>query len=278
MTNGTVCNQTNLWIVFYYRSEQAVKGMPARFHHIPIILLAGIILFVTPIARGDVTSERQTKPIGQSNGNNNATKSQPDLTTATNAYKVSIETLIPIHENALKSATEKAETLSRLYTQGLVSRRDLEAGEQAVKDAQRTLDEARQQLRESAQLIAEIKARPGLKSPASRGYAATSAVMRSNGSARWSLTLVSKVKDFFASAFRRELPISALGQTGTHNRMGFDHRNSVDVALHPDSTEGKALIDFLRRSGIPFIAFRAAVPGAATGAHIHIGYPSSKMP
>jgi hypothetical protein len=30
----------------------------------------------------------------------------------------------------------------------------------------------------------------------------------------------------------------------------------------------------LRRAGIPFIAFRSAVAGAATGAHIHIGQPS----
>jgi len=48
------------------------------------------------------------------------------------------------------------------------------------------------------------------------------------------------------------------------------------VALHPDSREGQSLIAYLRQSGIPFIAFRGAVPGAATGAHIHIGQPSPR--
>jgi hypothetical protein len=47
--------------------------------------------------------------------------------------------------------------------------------------------------------------------------------------------------------------------------------------LHPDSPEGKALIAFLRGNGIPFLAFRSAVAGTATGAHIHIGYPSHRI-
>jgi hypothetical protein len=71
--------------------------------------------------------------------------------------------------------------------------------------------------------------------------------------------------------------VSALGQTATHDRMRFDHRDAIDVALHPDSPEGKALIDHLRRSGIPFIAFRNAAAGASTGAHIHIGRPSHRI-
>jgi hypothetical protein len=48
----------------------------------------------------------------------------------------------------------------------------------------------------------------------------------------------------------------------------------MDVALHPDSKEGQTLLNYLRQAGIPFMAFRGAVSGAATGAHIHIGNPS----
>jgi len=59
--------------------------------------------------------------------------------------------------------------------------------------------------------------------------------------------------------------------------LGYDHRNAVDVALHPDSAEGKALINHLQNQGIPFLAFRAAVPGVATGPHIHIGNPSHRI-
>jgi hypothetical protein len=51
----------------------------------------------------------------------------------------------------------------------------------------------------------------------------------------------------------------------------------MDVAVNPDSAEGKALIAFLREKGIPFIPLRAAKDGIATGPHIHIGYPSHRL-
>jgi hypothetical protein len=108
-------------------------------------------------------------------------------------------------------------------------------------------------------------------------YSTTSAVMRYGGSGAWSLAQAAHVQRFFALKFGLQLPVSAYGQSATHNRMGFDHRNSMDVAVHPDSAEGKALVAYLRSNGIPFIAFRTAVKGAATGAHIHIGYPSHRL-
>ena len=45
---------------------------------------------------------------------------------------------------------------------------------------------------------------------------------------------------------------------------------------NPDGAEGQALMEFLRASGIPFSAFRMAIPGTATGPHIHIGQPSHR--
>jgi len=84
------------------------------------------------------------------------------------------------------------------------------------------------------------------------------------------------IKSFFISKFGRTLPVSAFGQTRLHDRMGFDHRNGIDVALSPDSAEGRAVLDRLRGLGVPFIAFRRAVPGVATGAHIHVGKPSPR--
>jgi len=59
--------------------------------------------------------------------------------------------------------------------------------------------------------------------------------------------------------------------------MGFDHRNALDVALAPDSPEGRALIEYLRGEGIPFIAYRGAVAGSSSGAHIHVGQPSPRI-
>jgi hypothetical protein len=86
----------------------------------------------------------------------------------------------------------------------------------------------------------------------------------------------SDIKSFFVSKFGRTLPVSAFGQTRLHSRLGFDHRNGVDVALNPDSAEGRALLGKLRGFGVPFIAFRHAIPGVATGAHIHVGKPSHR--
>jgi hypothetical protein len=84
------------------------------------------------------------------------------------------------------------------------------------------------------------------------------------------------IKGFFSSKYGRTLPVSAFGQTRLHDRFGFDHRNSVDVALNPDSPQGRALLGQLRGFGVPFIAFRHAIPGIATGAHIHVGNPSHR--
>jgi len=51
----------------------------------------------------------------------------------------------------------------------------------------------------------------------------------------------------------------------------------VDVAIHPDTTEGVWLRQYLTTNGIPFLAFRQAVPGKATGAHIHLGPMSTRL-
>jgi hypothetical protein len=88
--------------------------------------------------------------------------------------------------------------------------------------------------------------------------------------------MVGDIKPFFLSKFGRTLPVSAFGQTRLHSRLGFDHRNSVDVALSPDSAAGRALLGKLRGFGVPFITFRKAIPGIATGAHIHVGRPSPR--
>ena len=109
------------------------------------------------------------------------------------------------------------------------------------------------------------------------GYSQTAELARFNGGFKWSLREAPRIERFFSEAFGRALPITAKGQSATHNRFGFDHHDAMDVALHPDSVEGKALINQLRKSGIPFIAFRSIIPGASTGPHIHIGKPSVRF-
>jgi hypothetical protein len=47
--------------------------------------------------------------------------------------------------------------------------------------------------------------------------------------------------------------------------------------VHPDSPEGAWLLEYLRAQRIPYYAFRQAVRGKATGAHIHIGPGSTRL-
>ena len=92
----------------------------------------------------------------------------------------------------------------------------------------------------------------------------------------WSLADARKVENFFFTKFGRPLPTSAFGQSEIHDRWGLDHRQGMDVGLHPDSEEGISLVNFLRTEKIPFLVFRHAIPGVATGPHIHIGRPSHR--
>jgi hypothetical protein len=97
------------------------------------------------------------------------------------------------------------------------------------------------------------------------------------GSGNWKITDAARVENFFLSKFGRRLPLSTIGQSDLHTRWGYDHRNSMDVGLHPDSVEGRGLIEFLRSEEIPFLSFRGAVPGVSTGPHIHVGHPSRRL-
>src|ERR1022692_1959483 len=70
--------------------------------------------------------------------------------------------------------------------------------------------------------------------------------------------------------------VFTMGETAVHRALGFDHRGRVDVAIHPDLPEGRWLLEYLVHKHIPYFAFRQAVPGKATGAHIHIGPMSTR--
>jgi len=85
-----------------------------------------------------------------------------------------------------------------------------------------------------------------------------------------------RVQLAYTARFSKGLPISANGETAVHRSMGFDHRNRIDVAVYPDSIEGQWLRRYLTANRIPFFAFRGAVAHQATGAHIHMGPPSTR--
>lgn len=86
-----------------------------------------------------------------------------------------------------------------------------------------------------------------------------------------------RVNVAFQTRFGRPLPVSAYGMTAVHRTLGFDHRGRVDVALDPNGGDGRWLRAFLEAQKIPYFAFSAAIPGKATGAHIHLGPPSPRL-
>lgn len=77
--------------------------------------------------------------------------------------------------------------------------------------------------------------------------------------------------------FGAALPVSARGETELHKSMGVDHTGRVDVGLQPDSKEGLWLRKLLESMKVPYLAFRGAVKGQSTAAHIHIGPPSNRI-
>jgi hypothetical protein len=224
-------------------------------------------------------------------------RARADLIDSAADAKESTRELIALKEAGLAKAEQAHEQLKQLFAEGLVARRELDESERALADARAALEGLRGQVSASERLIAETeaaadaearaaesaKAQPLGRASSSKllkptlGYSPTAVMIKHTGAALWATASgLAGVQSFFNSTFGRALPVSALGQTATHDRLGFDHSRAVDVALHPDSAEGHALIAYLQSRGITFIAFRAAVPGSATGAHIHIGPPSSR--
>jgi hypothetical protein len=101
-------------------------------------------------------------------------------------------------------------------------------------------------------------------------------MIRFQGGGSWNLGDAWKVQKFYSDSFKKPLPVAVFGQGSIHDRWRLDHRNAMDISLHPDGVEGQALMSFLQKNGIPFLAFREAIPGTATGPHIHIGRPSHR--
>jgi len=124
-----------------------------------------------------------------------------------------------------------------------------------------------------AQIVREITAMAELE----RSLEPLQADEPSDAGGTFNPAIFARVETAFESRFGKPLPVSAMGETVVHRALGFNHAGRVDVALNPDQPEGVWLRQYLGQNHIPFLAFRQAVPGKATGAHIHIGPGSSRI-
>jgi hypothetical protein len=215
-------------------------------------------------------------------------------------------------EQAVSDAQDGATIRNSIYNQGLTSdqadelmaaaNRRVERRQTAFDDAkklvdsgaapaqklvnlQQDLDFARQQ-RELAetratlakQVIAMAEAEAALQVQMAAHPSQTPALaQRFDGDGVFTTQMFERVEAAFSARFGKPLPVSANGETAVHRALGFDHRGRVDVALNPDQPEGVWLRDYLMRHRIPFFAFNQAVPGKATGAHIHMGPMSTRL-
>lgn len=258
----------------------------SRLYRLPLFMMAALLLLASQLA---ATAQNRRKPEPRAAQDKKATakdeaaKSRDEFVKLTEEYKKSLQELVTIYERNLKQAEEKAARLQELYSQGLIARRDVEDGEQAIREARARIAEAQKQMRAAdeqvAQMVVEAKAMEEMARaavPVKGKLTQTASYIRFSGAGSWLLTESWKIQQFFLQRFGRQLPVSAYGQSALHNRWGLDHRNAMDVGIHPDSVEGQALMQFLRANGIPFAAFRGAIQGSATGPHIHIGLPSHR--
>ncbi|MBC7909418.1 MAG: hypothetical protein H7Y30_02895 [Pyrinomonadaceae bacterium] len=202
---------------------------------------------------------------------------------AAEIYKTSLRQLLAAREAQAAQEGEQMDKLKALYKDGLISKRQLGQAELELIEARHKVEEVRKQLAATDQLVVESLAENDANSIAEFETTKSSgsslkkvAYIRYRGHASFSVSDAGKIEKFYAAKFKRPLPVAALGQSDLHTRWGYDHRNALDVALHPDTKEGLALMNYLSSQGIPFMAFRRAVPGSATGPHIHIGNPSQK--
>jgi hypothetical protein len=210
-----------------------------------------------------------------------ASERAAEIVAALKEYRASLETLMPLREQELAGAIRLRDKRREFLDRGIISRKEFEETEAAVARAEDRVGETQRAIAGAEQAMAEAttaRALAGLPPLGPGGYEQSAGLIRFNGSAAWSLKPdTARLRQFFAARFGRPLPVSSYGQTPLHERMGLDHRDALDVAVHPDSPEGRTLIDHLRAAGIPFIASWGAVPGSASGAHIHVGQPSPRI-
>ena len=195
-------------------------------------------------------------------------------------HRTSLQASIARREREAREAGESLDRNSTLYARGLITREQLTVAAREAGHARAQLESTKQELTRADALIAELDARRRLARlpPLRPGqYEAGADFVRFAGRRAFSLVQLRPLEDYFSARAGRRLPVSALGQSDVHTRLGFDHRNAVDLALHPDSAEGQLVMAWLREHGIPFMAFRGALAGAATGAHIHIGAASERV-
>jgi hypothetical protein len=170
-------------------------------------------------------------------------------------------------ERAVQALAEQ----EKLVTEGVAPAPTLEKRKQDLEYAERQWELAQSRARLVEELAEMARREAELAEQRDQELA-----LRFDGKGTLSPQEFLYVEKLYFDEHGRELPVSARGPTDFHRSLGFDHRDRYDVALNPDQQEGRWLVLLLNRLGIPYIAYRNAVAGKSSGAHIHVGLPSPK--
>ena len=183
--------------------------------------------------------------------------------------------LVAAADRQFERRKKEYDEAQRLVASGLAAEISLSALLQDLDFARRECElvETRARLAREMAQMAELEAAAEEEKPAEAAPIAE----RFDGDGIFTPQIFHQVEQAYESHFGKPLPVSANGETAVHRSLGFDHRGRVDVALRPDQAEGVWLREYLTARRIPFFAFRQAVPGKATGAHIHLGPVSPRI-
>jgi hypothetical protein len=242
------------------------------------------VFLVATLVSFDVSAQRRSKKKpGPAQPPTELTKLREEYIKATNEYKSSLGKLLPYYENDVKKAEEKLEQSKKLLAEGLIPKTQVEENERALAVAKQKIAETNRSMASADEQIAGVLVETAANEQIAKNLrlgkqslVRTAAFTRYTGAGGWNLGDSWKIQRFFYSTFNRQLPIAVFGQGPIHDRWRLDHHNAMDIQLHPDGLEGRALLEFLQKNGIPYLAFRSAIPGTATGPHIHIGRPSHR--
>ncbi len=259
-----------------------LRAVVTAAHYALVVMIALLLVCLPVVAQKKKPGPKKQKAI-QSKPASELARLREEFIKATNDYQALLKKQLPGRERNVQRAQDQLTKLTKLFAEGLISKNDLDASEKALREAKDKVTEINQTIVNAdsrvADTLLEAEAEKTLakSKPLPKGsLLRTAAYIRFNGAASWALSDAWKVQRFFLEAFKRPLPVAVFGQGSIHDRWRLDHHNAMDVSLHPDGPEGQALLNFLRSNGIPFLAFRAAIPGTATGPHIHIGRPSHR--
>ena len=244
-----------------------------------LLLLANLSVVVYP-------QKKKTSPRAKSAQTEPATelsKLRDQYIKTSKEYKASLQKLLVLYQASARTAEQRRDQSKKLLAEGLISQHDFEQSERAATDANLKISGVQQQIATAdtqiAQAVVEVEGEKQIAKlgPIGKGVLVkTTSFIRYNGLGHWVLSQAGPIELFFQQTFKRPLPIAVFGQGAIHNQWRLDHHNAMDISLNPDGAEGQALIIFLQNKGIPFSAFRTAIPGVATGPHIHIGLPSHR--